>query len=159
MYMRYEGDTLMILDDPYIATYGSPQALSFDVPVWQAGQQGIITVSGHLGNIKRTAQVTVNVTACAPMTMAETCVGRECGLTLGGCGGEVSCGTCGGATPYCYLYQCIAYPPHTCFPGSGFDPSSGQCEQCNQRVCPYCGLHGICTNDTTSCFCFTPFGE
>jgi hypothetical protein len=161
MYMHYEGSSFQVRNFPYIMTYGTPQSLSFLVPSTAAGQHGTLTVSGHAGNIERTATVSVTVTSCAPSTAY--CVGDQCGFEDDGCGGVISCGTCSGATPSCFVYQCVANGPPPCPAGSGYDvcdggPCTDKCVPCaTTHSCEKCG-GGYCDSLNNVCFCHYPGG-
>jgi hypothetical protein len=64
---------------------------------------------------------------CTPDTCAT--LGATCGTTSDGCGGTLSCGTCGGSTPYCVSNSCSASKPITCKYGD-----------CGGYCCPaHCG--------------------
>jgi hypothetical protein len=158
-FMRYEGSTLSLRNVLYATSYGTPQSLPFLVSVSAAGQQGTLTVSGHAGNIERIAHVTVNVTSCTPN--AQYCSGMECGFEGDGCGGLTSCGTCGGSTPYCYLFQCVANPVAMCPPGYGYDIEDNRpmdCIPCAEtKSCKKC-RGGYCDSLNSICYCHYPGG-
>ncbi len=165
-YMRYGGTTLPVLEQPYVPGYGTPITLSFPVsPAVPPGSAWTMTVSGHAGNIQRFASATLVVTACVPRT--ENCKGYECGFQEDGCGGVQICGTCddAGATPNCYMNNCVGGQPlPQCPPGEGYDTSHGYlaCVLCTQlTVCgngPF-GCHGgYCDSLQNVCFCHYPGG-
>ena len=159
MYMHYEGTTLEVLNDPQVQTYGSPQSLLVLVAEGTAGHRGTLTVSGHAGNIKRTAVVSIDVTACVPWPVSSICVGNDnCGFQPDGCGGLLSCGTCSGEAPYCFLNTCVSTPPQDCPDGYGLG-GNGACVPCGMtKTCKECGA-GSCIGKNDLCICEAPASE
>lgn len=159
VYMHYEGSSLPVLNDPEVLTYGSPQTLPFLVAASAAGGHGTITVSGHAGNITRVAQLTVNVTSCVPWPAAKVC-GRpseNCGFEGDGCGGLLSCGTCSGQAPYCFLHQCVAQMPTYCPSGYGLG-ENGACVPCGKtKTCQHCATLD-CVGIMDDCVCESSSG-
>jgi hypothetical protein len=156
MYIWFEGSTLRLDSYPIVTSYGSPQSLSFLVPASAAGQQGTLTVTGHDGNIERTAHATVNVTACAPWTASFACAGYVCGAERDHCGGDVSCGECSGDEPYCFLGFCVATMPHYCPGGYGIAPG-GKCVACESTgICKQCRFPDRCLGIEDVCLCQAP---
>jgi hypothetical protein len=130
--LAFESSTLPLGSQPIITPYGW---LAFLVPSSVSpGQEGTITVAGFAGNIGRTAQATVHVTDCLPWLQAVACESRMCGFQPDGCGGLLTCGSCGSAAPYCWIGQCVTHPFTPCPPGDGFAPDSGDCVPCG--ACP-----------------------
>jgi hypothetical protein len=142
-YIQYQTSSFEVIDDFSVAAIGSPQTVVFQPQSGQAGREGTLTVIGSAGYITRTATVSVHITACQPLSEAVVCMGSECGLEPDGCGGVVECGTCSGANPYCWQYQCIPFAPHGCGDLEGFDPTTGNCVLCPCGVkddsCEGCG--------------------
>jgi hypothetical protein len=73
---------------------------------------------------------TVAIRWCTPLTPSQACHGSICGTASDGCGGSVSCGTCGarqycGSGGYCYC----SYPYRNC---GEPPPARPQC----YKVCP-----------------------
>jgi len=158
MYIWFESSTLKLENYPAVTSYGSPQSILFLVPSSAVGKQGIFTVTGHDGNIERTAQATVNVTACAPWTAPVACGGYVCGSEPDNCGGIVSCGTCSDDTPYCFLGSCVATMPHYCPPGYGIAPG-GACVACASTLaCRLCRFPDRCFGMEDQCLC-QPYGD
>jgi hypothetical protein len=156
MFMWFVGSTQQLLTNPQVETYGTPQTLIFLVPQSAVGKTFTITVAGHAGNIYRTADVTVNVTTCVPLTAATVCAGYSCGYEPDNCGGLVSCGTCSGHTPYCFLRQCQGTMPTYCPYGDGLGPNN-TCVSCAQsRACSNCT--GVCLGIQDECICDYPGG-
>jgi hypothetical protein len=157
LFMRFENSTLPLKDLVFATSYGTPQSLPFLVSDSAAGSQGTLTVSAHAGNIERIAYVTVNITSCVPHP--EYCAGMECGYEGDGCGGLQSCGTCAGATPYCYLFQCVANPVPACPPGYGYDIEDNRpmdCIPCAEtKSCKTC-RGGYCDSLNSVCYCHYP---
>jgi len=150
MWMAFEGSSLELGSygpgfSPGLAVeqYGSPQVLIFQIPLSSVGLQGTVTVTGHDGNIERTAQATVNVTSCAPWSTSRACQTPEfvCGLQDDGCGGFLSCGDCSPGT-YCYFGHCIGTQPLQCPSAYGYDIDSGTCVPC--KACPSIDNSCIC---------------
>jgi hypothetical protein len=71
------------------------------------------------------------------------CGGWTCGTIKDACGQSVSCGTCGGSTPYCYGGSCYACAPRYCGTMEHWDPVRCACEGC---PCGYIHVdgHWIC---------------
>jgi hypothetical protein len=151
MFMWFVGSTPTLDNDPEIQTYGSPQSLVFLVPSTAAGQELTITVAGYAGNIERTAQVSVNVTSCAPWPASTVCGSYECGFEPDDCGGLVSCGTCPPSAPYCFLRQCVTTMPTYCPYGQGYG-ENGSCVPCGTtRTCKQCSA--VCVGIQDVCIC------
>jgi hypothetical protein len=154
IFMRYEGSTLPLRNVVYATSYGTPQSVPFLVSDSAAGQQGTLTMSAHAGNIERIAQVTVNITSCVPDP--KYCDGNECGFEGDGCGGLQSCGTCGGSTPYCHVFQCGSTPVAECPPGYGYDIEGNRPNTCipcaETKSCKTC-KGGYCDALNSVCYC------
>ena len=156
MFMWFAGSTLQLETNPEVQSYGSPQTLIFLVPSTAAGQTFTITVAGHAGNIQRISEVTVNVTSCVPWPASKVCAGYECGFEPDNCGGLVSCGTCSGSKPYCFLRQCQAAMPTYCPFGDGYG-GPGVCIPCGETMtCRLCT--GVCLGIQDVCICTYPGG-
>jgi hypothetical protein len=155
-FIQYRSTTLPILNFHEVYTYGSPQTILFELPAGSAGQQGTLTVSGHAGNIERRATVSVTVTSCKPWDPSFVCAPNEdCGYQGDGCGGLLSCGTCGVALPYCFLGTCQSTQPTYCPAGEGLG-FGGQCMPCSgTKTCREC-VGGYCTGIEDLCICSPP---
>jgi hypothetical protein len=160
IFMIFEGSTLPLGNNPGLDGYGAAQSFIFLVPSTATGQTGTLTVLGRVGNVERTASLTVNVTDCQPWPASMVCPGNQCGFQPDNCGGLVSCGTCPAQTPYCagelvagaFEYVCSATMPMYCPPGYGITgPNS--CIPCNQtRACIECN-GGACVGIQDACLC------
>jgi hypothetical protein len=159
-YIRYESSTLSLLNYPEVNTYGSPQTILFQVPAASVGQQGTFTVSGNAGNIERKATVSVSVTSCKPWPPSTVCApSQNCGFEGDGCGGLLSCGTCGGQSPYCFLGVCQSTQPQYCPSGQGLGPG-GSCIPCSStKTCHECSPGGYCVGIQDQCICEPPPGK
>jgi hypothetical protein len=135
--------------------FGNPQSFTFIVADKTAGYQGTFTVAARAGNIERTAQVTVDITSCAPWPPSMVCLGgQNCGFQGDGCGGLLSCGTCPAQEPYCMLGVCQGTAPTYCPTGQGLSGPGGECVQCSMtRTCLECTSRCVGLQD--ECLCVT----
>ena len=100
-------------------------------------------------------------TGCDPQSCGE--LGAECGNVTDGCGNELDCGTCDGATCDLVKNQCLCTPktPDECATnecgsvsdGCGGTVDCGSCEgtnDCDEENCQYfdCGQPGQCSSGT-----------
>ena len=151
LFLHYTETTLPVQTVTQVQSYGSPQSIVFLLQPGTVGVEGTLTVEARVGNIERFAQVTVKVTDCLPWPASTVCsTSRNCGFEGDGCGGLLSCGTCAGATPYCFLGVCQATMPTYCPSSEGLGPNG--CEPCAQtRTCRTCttgrclGIEDVCT--------------
>jgi hypothetical protein len=174
IYMQYGGTNLPIANQPTLDAYGAVQQIIFLVASDAVkGAGGTIKMSAYLGNITRTAEVTVNITSCAPWSATSVCYGGDsaddggppesadggqvyfaCGYEPDNCGGLLACGTCPVQAPYCYLHQCVAKYPDYCPPDYGAGVG-GSCIPCSgTRTCTECTT-GTCVGVQSVCICQT----
>jgi len=157
MFVWFDSATVPMPFTPWVLPNQPPTGFLFQVAPTSSGVQGTFTAVGHDGNIERTASLTVTVTGCQPWDQSMACQGYDCGFQADNCGGLVSCGTCSGAAPYCFLGSCTAAPPTYCPDGEGITPTG--CIPCSDtRTCTEYCRDARCTGLQDVCFC-EPWGS
>jgi hypothetical protein len=78
-----------------------------------SGARQMVNVNARYGGQSQTSELDLEVAACQPKTAAQACGGLTCGGVPDGCGGTVTCGTCG-AGQVCNGGTCGACVPLTC---------------------------------------------
>jgi hypothetical protein len=151
VYIGFSSFSLETTDVPYVPVSIEPGAeVMFLMPLDSVGEHGTLKVFGTNGPVTTTASVSVTVTTCAPWSLEEACGGAACGEAENGCGGMVSCGSCGESAPYCfaglppYGARCIACEPMQCSWGEGFDDKSCTCISCGSCL----ALDNVCACKT-----------
>jgi hypothetical protein len=149
----FAGTTLQLQTTPYLMTNRPPASFAFLLLSSAPLGSGTFSVTAQLGNMLRTASVTVDVTACQPSLPATACEGAQCGFVIDNCGGKVNCGTCPTDAPTCYLGQCISGTPNYCPAGEGIG-QDGTCVECAPLpVCQNCPIGNICLGLQDQCVC------
>jgi len=152
IWISFESATVPMQSSPWVLQNAPPTAFAFQVSSTTTDQDGTLTALGRDGNIERTASVTVHITGCQPWDVATACNGYDCGYQADNCGGLVTCGTCTGATPYCFLGECQAAQPTYCPDGEGITMQG--CVPCSQtRTCFLYCRDGRCEGLQDQCFC------
>ncbi len=153
LYFDFDGADFALQTTPYIMTNRPPVSWAFLVD--HSATQGTATfsASAHLGNIVRSASVTVTVGGCVPWTVANACDGNQCGFASDNCGGSVSCGMCPPDAPSCSLGKCTSGTPVYCPSGQGIG-IDGMCTPCSTLpVCTSCNVGNLCVGLQDVCLC------
>jgi hypothetical protein len=153
IWISFQTATVPMQFTPYVLQNAPPTGFVFQVAPSTTDVQGTITALGRDGNIERTATLTVTITGCQPWGQAMACQSYDCGFEPDNCGGLVNCGTCSGATPYCFLGTCQAAPPTYCPDGQDLGPGD-VCTPCTEsRICLHYCQDGRCEGLQDECFC------